>query len=612
MSFYTTVALVIFLVQTSQIPLAFSQGGPTTAQSPGMLPADWPSFNRDSNNSSLTPLKGDMDLKKPKLKWGKEIPDLWTGFTFSSQGGFLAFIPMKEEEVILLNPFTGEIASHLPAPERITRETQGTGEGIPLFKDVTGDGIAELFATIDSYGIVVWDLVRQTVLWRRPIYPQAGDAPGDLNAVLGDINGDGRDELVVMATRTLRMLECYDARTGEELWSYTDRDLPCTEGSDCKEGWDYDWLQGTITQNFPVWFSEKKGKDPTRLLFQHQTFDSEGRRGVDIICIETNPTLKSMTFWNNPPGPYSNTPLLATSHISPKGDPEVGRYKLDFYNPNRVSVNGGIPKPIIVAGGGPNEEIIKGLELHFSSEVKAGDEVIIEVHHSPRRVWKKFFNTGHCFAHFLLGDFNNDGEEEIAFGTVERYYLIDKDGNLLWEYDTGIPARTGDKNMPYEDIVWGGAFADIDNDGIKEIVFDAFDTLVCLRGDTGERKWGFKVPRADLSQWPNGGYTNLLRAYPLIADLDGDGELEVVTADSEFVYAVNKNGQPVMKYRYAKYYFVNKGTFTPDGKSCIMSFTAKRFIFADIDGDGKGELVGSIKLWIREGNKFYHRVFCLE
>ncbi|HHT9141133.1 MAG TPA: FG-GAP repeat domain-containing protein [Candidatus Tripitaka californicus] len=610
MGFYTTIALVIFLVQTSQLPLAFSQGGPTTAQSSGILPSDWPSFNRDSSNSSFTPLKGDMNLQKPKLKWAKEIPDLWTGFTFSSQGGFLACTPIREEEVILLNPLTGEIAVHLLAPERITPKTQGTGEGIPLFKDVTGDGVAELFATMDSYGIVVWDLARKTVLWSRPIHPQWGDNPGDLNAILGDINGDGRDELVVMVTRTLRMLECYDARTGKELWCYTDRDLPCTEGSDCKGGWDYDWLQGTITQNFPVWFSEKKGKGPTRLLFQHQTSDSEKRRGVDIICIETNPTLKSMTFWNNPPGPYSNTPLQATSHVSPKGDPEVGRYQLDFYSPNRASVNGGIPKPI-VAGGRPNEEIIKGLELHFSSEAKAGDKVIIEVHRSPRRVWKRSFYTGYCFAHFLLGDFNNDGEEEIAFGTVEKYYLIDKDGNLLWEYDTGIPARTGDKNMPYEDIVWGGAFADIDNDGIKEIVFDAFDTLVCLRGDTGGRKWGFKVPRVDFSKWPNGpGVTNFLRAYPLIADLDGDGELEVVTADSEFVYAINKNGQPVMKYRYAKYYFVNGSTFTLDGKSCDMPFTAKRFIFADIDGDGKGELVGSMRL--REGNELYHRVFCLE
>lgn len=612
MGFYTTIALVIFLVQTSQIPLAFSEGGPTTAQSPGMLPADWPSFNRDSSNSSFTPLKGGMDLKKPKLKWAKDIPDIWTGFTFSSQGGFLAFTPLREEEVILLNPLTGEIAAHLPAPERITRKTQGTGEGIPLFKDVTGDGVAELFATIDSYGIVVWDLASKQVLWSRPIHPQGGDAPGDLNAVLGDINGDGRDELVVMSTRGLRMLECYDARTGEELWFYTDRDLPCTEGVDCRGGRDYDWLQGVITQNFPVWFSEKKGKVPTRLLFQHQTSDPEGRMSVDIICIETNPTLKCMTFWNNPPGPYSNTPLQSTSHISLKEDPEVGRYQLDFLGPNRVSVNGGIPKPI-VAGGVPNKEIIKGLELGFSSETKAGDKVIIEVHHSPRRVWKKFFNTGHCFAHFLLGDFNNDGEEEIAFGTVEKYYLIDKDGKLLWEYDTGIPARIGNKNMPYEDIVWGGAFADIDNDGIKEIVFDAFDTLVCLRGDTGERKWGFKVPRVDFSKWPNGpGVTNFLRAYPLIADLDGDGELEVVTADSEFVYAINKNGQPVMKYQYAKYYFVNGGTFTLDGKSCDVPFTAKRFIFADIDGDGKGELVGSMRLLIREGNKLYHRVFCLE
>ncbi|MFN3467504.1 MAG: FG-GAP repeat domain-containing protein, partial [Candidatus Brocadiales bacterium] len=322
---------------------------------------------------------------------------------------------------------------------------------------------------------------------------------------------------------------------------------------------------------------------------------------------------KSMTFHNNPPGHYANTPLVSTSYIIPGADPEVGRYQLDFLRSQRVSVNGGPPKPIVTDGTTLHEEVIKGLRLQFAQATRAGDRAVIEVHRSPGRVWKKTFYTGYCFAHFLLGDFNNDGEEEVAFGTIEKYYMMDKDSNILWEYDTGIPARMGEENTPYEDVVWGGAFADIDNDGVKEIIFDAFDTLVCLRGDTGERKWGFKVPKADLSKWPNGpGFTNFLRAYPLIADLDGDGELEIVTADAEYVYAVNKNGQPVMKYQYAKYYFVNGHTFTLDGKECSGPFTSKRFIFADIDGDGKGELVGSVRLWVRKDNRFYHRVFCLE
>jgi outer membrane protein assembly factor BamB len=577
----------------------------------GLAQTDWPSFNGDDRNSCLTRLKGNMDLKRPKLKWAREIPDLWTGFTSSSQGGFLAFTPLPKDEVVLLNPTTGEVEARLPAPERLTPKAQGTGEGVPLFGDVTGDGTAELFATIDSYGVVAWNLAEKKPLWSRPIAPQG--TTGDLNAVLGDIDGDGREELIVMSTRGLRMLECYDARTGEELWVYTDRDFPCKEGWDCSNGWDYDWLQGTISQNFPVWFAKDKDEKPTRLLFQHQTADLQGVRGVDLICIETHPSIKAMTFWNNPPGPYSNIPLLATSHISPGGDPEPGKYQLDFLSPNRVSVNGGRPKPIVADGGStPHEDIIKGLRLYFAKETKAGDRAIIEVHPSPRRVWKKTFYTGLCFAHFLLEDFNNDGEEEIAFGTIEKYYLVDKDGNLLWQYDTGIPARQGGKNVPYEDVVWGGAFADVDNDGLKEIVFDAFDTLVCLRGDTGEEKWRFKVPRGDLSLWAYAGLTNFLRVYPLIADLDGNGDLEIVTADSENVYALNKEGRPVMKYQFARYYLVDNALFTPDGKQLDVPFTSKRFIFADIDGDGKGELVGSIRLRDRERNLHYHRVFCLE
>ncbi|MFN3466464.1 MAG: hypothetical protein ACK4WF_02025, partial [Candidatus Brocadiales bacterium] len=105
---FTSIMFVIFLlVQAFRTPLTFAQ-------------SDWPSFNRDSSNSSFTPLKGDMNLKNPRLKWVKDIPDLWTGFTFSSQGGFLAFTPLKDNGVILLDPLTGDVKARLYAPERTT------------------------------------------------------------------------------------------------------------------------------------------------------------------------------------------------------------------------------------------------------------------------------------------------------------------------------------------------------------------------------------------------------------------------------------------------------------------------------------------------------------
>ncbi len=56
---------------------------------PGVNARDWPFFNHDENNSCFTPLRGEIDLSNPKLKWQRDIPAVWTGFTYSAKGNLL-------------------------------------------------------------------------------------------------------------------------------------------------------------------------------------------------------------------------------------------------------------------------------------------------------------------------------------------------------------------------------------------------------------------------------------------------------------------------------------------------------------------------------------------
>lgn len=555
---------------------------------------DWPLFNHDENNSCFTPLRGDIDLQNPELKWQRDIPAVWTGFTYSAKGNFLAFLPIHMDQVVMLNTETGVISFSLPGSQAGKGEQigpYGTGEGIPLLYDINGDGVADIFTPLDSYGIVVWDGSKRTPLWSVHLPSEHGGA-GSLNAVLGDINSDGKKELVVMnASAALRNIRCYDAATGSELWVYNNRGFP--GGSE---------LQGEITQNFPVWF-DVDGDGKPELFFQHQT-NVGPDRAVDIFCIKTEPTLKTFTYLNNPPSPYSQRPVRPWSEVTPGGNPTVGKYELLFTNHDKVSVNGKRPVSITADSQTPNRNVVPGLDLYFAPETAVGDRAIVYVHNSPSRVWKKTFVSGYCFAHFLLSDFNNDGEQEIAFGTAGRYYLINKNGDILWQYDTGINPNK------FEDIVYGGAFADIDGDGVKEIVFIAFDKVVCLKGNTGQLKWVFQAPGGDINFFPPGPiFTNFLRAYPFIADIGGTKELEIVTADAEHVYALNKDGKVVMRYKYVRYDPLKDRLVTPEGDSVAYPYTSKRFIFADIDGDGKGELVGS---HVVGPSRIVHRVFCLE
>ncbi len=567
--------------------------------SPDSAAEDWPLFNYDENNSCFTTQQGNINLNNPKLKWQRDVLGIWTGFTFSHSGGrnLLTFLPSYADQVIVLNTDTGGTSYSFWGRKAAGRDqigSYGTGEGVPLHYDINWDGVAEIFSPIDSYGIVVWDSPSRTPIWSVHLPSDHHEGRGSLNAVLGDVNADGRKELVVMnATATMRSIRCYDASTGSELWVFN--------GKGVSGG---NWLQGEITQNFPVW-SDVDGDGKPELFFQHQTTVGADRV-VDIFCIKTEPTLKTFSYVNNAPSAFSQTPIRPWSSVTSGGNPTVGEYELLFTSGTTVSVNGGPDISMVTGDPNPNNNVISGLTLYFDTATALGDRATIWVHNSPARVWKKTFASGFCFAHFLLSDFDNDGEQEIAFGTTGKYYLIDKNGNILWQYDTGIAPND------FEAAVWGGAFADIDSDGIKEIIFIAFDKLICLKGDTGQTKWTFQVPMGDISKFPDGlGFTNFLRAYPLIADIGGpqSGGLEIVTADAEHVYAVDKDGNAVMSYRYATYDPAKGRPVTPDGDTVSYPYTCKRFIFADIDGDGKGELVGSYALGTEGVN---HRVFCLE
>ncbi|MFC5653255.1 FG-GAP-like repeat-containing protein [Paenibacillus solisilvae] len=141
---------------------------------------------------------------------------------------------------------------------------------------------------------------------------------------------------------------------------------------------------------------------------------------------------------------------------------------------------------------------------------------------------------------------------------------IDQGGSPLWEYISG-----GDPNLV-------PAVADIDQDGINEIIICANNMVICYRMIQGEPRKLWSVP----------GYGKLCgkaRAMSAaICDMDGDGYLEIVVAH-------DKEGLPgirVLDYSGREkwsYYFKHDR----DGK--VINFTAgaiKDIAIADFNGDG--------------------------
>jgi hypothetical protein len=196
----------------------------------------------------------------------------------------------------------------------------------------------------------------------------------------------------------------------------------------------------------------------------------------------------------------------------------------------------------------------------------------------------------------------------------EGCVLSGKDGHVLWERRGLIATETA---MPFG----GGipAVADVNGDGVDDLVSMFWTIFVSVSGKTGEPIFppAYLLNKHHFNRWI--GYS-----WPTLADLDGDGKLDVYLNShqnaSGAVAAVKVDGKPL----WAEFHAFDQGAvgfgpvadFNGDGKLeiviptldgtllCLDAKTGKRrwispiaaasdVIAADVDGDGQLDLVFS-------------------
>ena len=129
-----------------------------------------------------------------------------------------------------------------------------------------------------------------------------------------------------------------------------------------------------------------------------------------------------------------------------------------------------------------------------------------------------------------LVDLDGDNDLEIVAGNDDgNLYILHHDGTVMTTYDVG------------DDIRGGISVADINDDGSNELLFVGYDDKIHIWNPTTE---------SELDGWPYDMGTNAL-SCPVTADLDNDGDLEIVTAmKSGTIYIFHHDGSIFNNFPY--------------------------------------------------------------
>jgi outer membrane protein assembly factor BamB len=179
-----------------------------------------------------------------------------------------------------------------------------------------------------------------------------------------------------------------------------------------------------------------------------------------------------------------------------------------------------------------------------------------------------------------LADVDGDGMLDIIVISTDGFaYVLRGNGTLMWSFMYKLRGR-----RPINPGIFSSPVAvDLIDDGFSEVVIPSIEGLLYVLDKEGDVIWKYKVLRA----------TNRIaeiETTPVIADVNGDGNLDVVFAASDGnVYALDGESGMELWHSDLRQYFKKLWFFKSELRHGINIISSPAM--GDINGDGLLEIV---------------------